>query len=99
MLIKNLVVVSLAIAFCLLSTSGNASDASPDARKPGNANPSRPVALAKVCRVDVKAQCSSIKPGGGRIMCCLKKVESSIAAECKSALEALPKYQGLDAGS
>lgn len=40
------------------------------------------VALANPCEQDVKDLCSGIRPGGGRIMSCLKEHSNEISQEC-----------------
>ncbi len=36
-----------------------------------------------VCRADVEKFCKDIKPGGGRIMACLKSHEAELSEPCK----------------
>jgi Cysteine rich repeat len=40
---------------------------------------------ANECRDDLRAYCSDIKPGGGRLLDCLDKNQDKISARCKQA--------------
>lgn len=42
--------------------------------------------VANECRDDLKAYCSSVKPGEGRLLDCINKNEKKISARCKQAL-------------
>ncbi|MBL8034584.1 MAG: hypothetical protein JNJ69_12845 [Leptospiraceae bacterium] len=42
--------------------------------------------IQKACKKDYKKLCKGEKPGQGRIIKCLKQNESSLSADCKSAL-------------
>ncbi len=42
---------------------------------------------ANECREDLKAYCSSVKPGEGRLINCLNNNEGKISARCKQALK------------
>jgi hypothetical protein len=37
------------------------------------------------CKADVQKFCKDVKPGGGRIIACLKEHESDLSPECKAA--------------
>jgi len=39
------------------------------------------------CKADVQKFCSEVKPGGGRIIECLKEHENDLSPQCKAALE------------
>jgi hypothetical protein len=43
-------------------------------------------AFAKACGADIKARCAKARPGGGRILACLKQNEASLSPECKSRI-------------
>lgn len=47
----------------------------------------------QVCGEDSKKHCSSVSPGGGRVIQCLGKNAESLSAACKDALAALKKQQ------
>ena len=42
-------------------------------------------AVRAACLPDVKALCSGIKPGGGRIMACMKEHKDEVSQGCKDA--------------
>ena len=42
-------------------------------------------ALRSACGGDIKALCSSVQPGGGRIRDCMKQHSSQLSAACKAA--------------
>ncbi len=46
-------------------------------------------ALRSYCGPDVKRLCPGIKPGGGRIMQCLKSNKMGLTVGCAKALQAL----------
>ena len=41
----------------------------------------------EACEDDVLRLCAGVKPGGGRIIKCLKEHESELSAECKTKME------------
>jgi hypothetical protein len=43
--------------------------------------------LANECRDDLKAYCSNVKPGEGRLINCMKKNDSKLKTRCKTALK------------
>jgi Cysteine rich repeat len=43
--------------------------------------------VANECRDDLKAYCSSVKPGEGRLMNCINKHEGKISGRCKQAMK------------
>ncbi len=43
--------------------------------------------LANECRADLKAYCSDIKPGEGRLMQCIDKNKEKISNSCKQAIK------------
>ena len=45
--------------------------------------------LRSACAADAKKYCADEKPGGGRVLQCLKGHESDLAPDCKSALDAV----------
>jgi hypothetical protein len=44
----------------------------------------------EACQGDAKKLCKDTKPGGGRIMQCLKQHESELSTECKEKMERQP---------
>jgi hypothetical protein len=44
----------------------------------------------EACKGDAKKLCKDTKPGGGRIMQCLKQHESELSTECKEKMERQP---------
>lgn len=45
-------------------------------------------ALKEACKGDYKTLCSGVKPGGGRIVACLKQQADKLSPGCKQALTA-----------
>lgn len=45
--------------------------------------------LRTACAADAKKFCADEKPGGGRVLQCLKSHDGDLAPDCKSALDAL----------
>lgn len=45
-------------------------------------------AIQTACRSDFQALCKGTKPGGGRIIACLKAHDSKLSAGCRAALQA-----------
>jgi hypothetical protein len=43
--------------------------------------------VANECRDDLKAYCSDIKPGEGRLLQCLEKNDAKVTARCKTAMK------------
>ncbi len=43
--------------------------------------------VANECRDDLKANCSNIKPGEGRLLACLDKNAAKVSSRCKQALK------------
>jgi hypothetical protein len=43
-------------------------------------------AVGKACAADVKAQCSDVKPGGGKLKDCVKAHFSDLSADCQVAI-------------
>jgi hypothetical protein len=43
--------------------------------------------VANECRDDLKANCSDIKPGEGRLLQCMEKNDAKITTRCKQALK------------
>jgi len=54
-------------------------------------------AARQACKADVAEHCTGIKPGAGRVACCLKQHESSLEQACKDALTPSKLYQKLHA--
>jgi len=46
---------------------------------------------SQACREDAHKLCSSVQPGGGRILACLKQHTSELSAPCQSALPTLER--------
>lgn len=42
--------------------------------------------IAGICRADYETHCPGVRPGGGRILACLNKHESSLSPDCRAAL-------------
>lgn len=42
--------------------------------------------VATSCRGDIAKYCKEVKPGGGRMLLCLKEHAADLSAECKEAL-------------
>jgi Cysteine rich repeat len=43
--------------------------------------------VANECRDDLKANCSKIEPGEGRLLTCLEKNDAKVSGRCKQALK------------
>jgi len=43
-------------------------------------------AAAQACEGDIKTHCAGVKPGGGRIVTCLKQHEAALTPACKGQL-------------
>lgn len=43
---------------------------------------------ADACKADMEKNCKDVKPGGGRILQCLKQHEATLSPECKEKLTA-----------
>jgi hypothetical protein len=46
-----------------------------------------PPAVEAACNADYKKLCSSVVPGGGRIIACMKAKDSQLSAGCRTALQ------------
>jgi hypothetical protein len=53
-------------------------------------------ALMKICRGDYDRLCSSVQPGGGRVLACLQSHSSQLSAACA---QAMPRAQSLKNGA
>lgn len=42
---------------------------------------------AKACHDDIEQFCGNVKPGGGRILRCLKEHESKLSTECREKVD------------
>jgi hypothetical protein len=42
---------------------------------------------AAACKADAEKVCKDVKPGGGRILRCLKQHEDSLSSECKEEMQ------------
>jgi Cysteine rich repeat len=42
--------------------------------------------ISDACKADIKKLCPDVKPGGGRIMACMREKKDQMSAECKSDL-------------
>ncbi len=42
--------------------------------------------FAEACKADLSAFCKDVKPGGGRLLQCLKQHESELSPECKAQM-------------
>jgi hypothetical protein len=43
--------------------------------------------VANECRDDLKAYCSAVKPGEGRLFDCMEKNKAKVSARCKQAIQ------------
>ena len=43
-------------------------------------------ALAQVCRGDYTRLCSTVQPGGGRVLACLQQHLAELSAECRGVI-------------
>ena len=50
--------------------------------------------LRQACKGDVERLCKDVKPGGGRLVKCLKEHESELSPECKAKIAELRKEKG-----
>ena len=46
-------------------------------------------ALAQVCRGDYARFCSTVQPGGGRVLACLQQHLGELSAECRGVIPRL----------
>jgi len=46
--------------------------------------------LARACRSDMRSLCSSVQPGGGRVVACLQQQRERLSPGCSAALNSLP---------
>lgn len=44
--------------------------------------------IAQTCAAELDLHCSGVKPGGGRLLKCLKEHEADLAPDCKARLQA-----------
>ena len=78
------------VAKCLKEHSGELSQAC----KKNIAKAKRKAAkLKQACKQDAQTLCEGVKPGGGRIVQCLKQHQDGLTAECREAM-AKPKGRG-----
>lgn len=72
-MLKSVTIILIALAFIFMSIGpSNAQDAVTDA--------------LKGCSAEFKNYCSSVTPGGGRLVSCAKAHEDKLSSECVSAL-------------
>lgn len=45
----------------------------------------------QACQADVRQHCAGERPGGGRVLGCLKKHEAELSAACQAALPTLQR--------
>lgn len=43
--------------------------------------------FAEACKADSEKNCKDVKPGGGRILRCLKQHEDTLSSECKEKMQ------------
>jgi len=53
-------------------------------------------ALMNICRGDYDRLCSSVRPGGGRVLACLQSHSSQLSTACA---QAMPRAQSLKNGA
>ncbi|OYU26360.1 MAG: hypothetical protein CFE41_16515 [Burkholderiales bacterium PBB2] len=80
--------LSILMAFCLnpAQAQNSSADAAPAQTQASN---SSAAATMRVCQADIKKHCAANKPGGGRVIECLKKNEAELASTCRSQLDAV----------
>jgi len=64
----------------------NKDSLSPGCKASGQAVKSAVVSFALFCGADVKAHCSDVKPGGGRVLVCLGQNKDKLKPACKNYL-------------
>jgi hypothetical protein len=57
---------------------------------------SQAYALMKICRSDYDRLCSTVQPGGGRVLACLQSHSSQLSSACA---QAMPRAQSLKNGA
>jgi hypothetical protein len=72
------------IVKCLEAHQSDLSDACKKRLESGGA---RMKAVQAACGADVEKWCKDVKPGGGRIVKCLKEHQTELSAECKTHVE------------
>lgn len=82
------------IADCLKKHESDLSAACKDrvAKKEEKREKSRE--LSQACKDDTAKLCKDVKPGGGRILKCLKEHTSELSAQCKKDVDQAKKAQG-----
>ena len=71
------------IAQCL---ANHIKDISPACKKRIAEIKNRMVSVSEACEDDVYQLCNEVRPGGGRVLNCLKEHADEISSECKAAL-------------
>jgi len=75
---------ALALAIIVLAAAGTSFPAS--AQQAGGAAQQ----LRTACEADAKKHCNGIKPGGGRLLQCLKGKQNELSPACQTALKSAP---------
>lgn len=72
-----------AIASCLKK---HASELSPSCKKHAAAMKKRTADFAQACRSDFSKFCKGTRPGGGRVIQCLRKHQKDLSPECQAQM-------------
>jgi hypothetical protein len=66
----------------------------PPAAQPTPAQQKPMQEVRAACQADVQKLCSSVQPGGGRIIACLKEHKEEVSDGCKQAIGKAKQNQG-----
>ncbi len=62
---------------------------SPQPGRPTSSATRQPARPAEACRADYREFCPGFRPGGGRVMMCLREHAAELSPQCQEALESL----------